>query len=129
MAMDITLLIGAALASIPGVAALYQARNQKKDSDTRVDVAAFQAAKDFYQGTLDEYKAELTQVRVLLKDARIELKASQGELEKAKVDREFLAMRVTMLERDKENLEKKIILLEQKLNSYNDNAQGTEEGT
>lgn len=130
MAVDVTLLIGAALASIPGVAALYQARNQKKDADERVDAAAFQAAKDFYQGTLDEYKAELTQVRTLLREARTELKASQGELEKAKVDREFLAMRVTMLERDKEHLEKKITLLEEKLNSYNDdNAPGAEEGT
>jgi chromosome segregation ATPase len=126
MAFDVTLLIGAAVASLPGLAALYQARNQKRDADDRVDAAAFKAARDFYQGTLDEYKSELAQVRKLLKEARAELVSSKDELERARVDREFLAMRVTMLERDKEHLEKKIVELGKKLNQYNDNP--TEDG-
>lgn len=111
MAFDPTLVVVAAIGAIPGIAALINSRNAKKEGDARVDSAAFQAAKDFYSGTLDEYKEELTQTRRALKETR-------AELEKAKTEREFLSMRVTMLERDKDSLETSLRLLESRLQAY-----------
>lgn len=111
MAFDPTVIIVAIFSAAPGVAALINSRNAKKEGDARIDAAAFQAARDFYSGTLEEYKQELALTRQSLRDART-------ELSKAETEREFLSMRVTMLERDKGTLEASVKLLERKLQAY-----------
>lgn len=119
MALDNALitLIGVAIAAIPGTAAWFQGRNQKREITAKVDDMAFQRAKDFYSGTLDEYKEELIEARKAKKEAQDELKDALKELRESRTDRDFLTMRVTMLERENKELEVRIQTLESKLRS------------
>lgn len=108
MAIDPTVIVVAILGMGPGLAALAKSRNSRKEIAARVDAAAFEAAKDFYSDTLDAYKLELSETRKALREVRT-------ELEKSQTDREFLSMRITMLERDKGRLESVVKSLEKKL--------------
>lgn len=105
MADYLPFLIAAVPGVIVGAAALYNSKTQHRESTEEISQKAFDQAKGFYDDTVKAYREELNLTRVELSEARKELRDS-------KVDREYLSMRVTMLEADKDTLEKKIVRLE-----------------
>lgn len=105
MADYLPFIIAALPGLIAGGAALYNSRTQHRESTEEISQKAFEQAKGFYDDTLQRYREELKATRDELTEARKELRDS-------KVDREYLSMRVTMLEADKDTLEQKISKLE-----------------
>lgn len=115
MAFDVTPFIIAGLASLPGIAALINARTQKREASVREDATAYQAAKDFYAGTLDEYKEELARARQGRKLAEQTSEKLRRELEVAQDKRVVYEMQISMLTKEVSDLTKQVAAMQAKL--------------
>lgn len=93
MADYLPFIIAALPGLIAGGAALYNSKTQHRESTEEISQKAFDQAEGFYDKTLQKYREELQMTRDELKEARAELRQSQ-------TDREYLSMRVAMLESD-----------------------------